>query len=72
MDGGWALILSAVVTAVGGVIVTLLTMFRKENREDHAVVAGMLQHVFSSVNRVENKVDKVSDGLEDHLKHHKK
>jgi hypothetical protein len=31
MDGGWALILSAVVTAVGGIIVTLLAQFRKEN-----------------------------------------
>jgi pantothenate kinase type III len=72
MDGGWALILSAVVTAVGGIIVTLLAMFRKENREDHAVVAGMLQHVFSSVNRVEHKVDKVADGLESHLQEHKK
>jgi pantothenate kinase type III len=72
MDGGWALILSAVVTAVGGIIVTLLAMFRKENREDHAVVAGMLQHVFSSVNRVEHNVDKVADGLESHLQEHKR
>ena len=72
MDGGWALILSAVVTAVGGVIVTVIAQFRKENQEDHAVVAGMLQHVFSSVGRVEVKVDKVSDRLESHVKEHKK
>jgi pantothenate kinase type III len=72
MDGGWALILSAVVTAVGGVIVTVIAQFRKENQEDHAVVSGMLQHVFSSVNRVEHKVDKVANGLESHLKEHKK
>ena len=37
MDGGWALILSAVVTAVGGVIVTVIAQFRKENQEDHAI-----------------------------------
>jgi len=61
MDGGWALILSAVVTAVGGVIVTLIAQFRKENRSDHAVVAGMLQHIYRSVGRVENKVDKHLD-----------
>lgn len=72
MDGGWALILSAVVTAVGGVIVAVIAQFRKENREDHAVVSGMLQHVFSSVNRVEHKVDKVADGLESHLQEHKR
>jgi len=72
MDGGWALILSAVVTAVGGIIVTVIALFRKENREDHAVVSGMLQHVFSSVGRVEVKVDKVSDRLESHVKEHKK
>ena len=72
MDGGWALILSAVVTAVGGIIVTVIALFRKENQEDHAVVAGMLQHVFSSMGRVEIKVDKVSDHLESHVKEHKK
>ena len=72
MDGGWALILSAVVTAVGGVIVTVIAQFRKENQEDHAVVAGMLQNVFSSVGRVEVKVDKVAEDLEGHIKEHKK
>lgn len=72
MDGGWALILSAVVTAVGGVIVALLAQFRKENQQDHAVVAGMLQHVFGSVSRVEVKVDKVVEDLESHIKEHKK
>lgn len=72
MDGGWALILSAVVTAVGGVIVAIIAQFRKENREDHAVVAGMLQHVFSSVGRVEVKVDKVVEDLESHIQEHKK
>jgi hypothetical protein len=72
MDGGWALILSAVVTAVGGVIVTVIAQFRKENQEDHAIVAGVLQHVFSSVGRVEVKVDKVAEDLEGHIKEHKK
>jgi hypothetical protein len=72
MDGGWALILSAVVTAVGGIIVTVIALFRKENQEDHAVVSGMLQHMFSSMGRVEIKVDKVSDRLESHVKEHTK
>lgn len=70
MDGGWALILSAVVTAVGGVLVTLIAQFRKENKSDHAVVAGMLQHIYRSVGRVETKVDKVEKKLNDHLSDH--
>ena len=71
MDGGWALVLSAVVTAVGGIMVTLLAMVRKENKDDHAVVAGMLQHVFKSVGTVETKLDKVSDSLKEHINSHK-
>jgi hypothetical protein len=71
MDGGWALVLSAVVTAVGGIMVTLLAMVRKENKDDHAVVAGMLQHVFKSVGTVETKLDKVSDNLKEHINSHK-
>ena len=71
MDGGWALVLSAVVTAVGGIMVTLLAMVRKENKDDHAVVAGMLQHVFKSVGTVETKLDKVSDNLKQHINSHK-
>lgn len=70
MDGGWALILSAVVTAVGGIVVTVISQFRKENREDHAVVSGMLQHIYKSVKGVETKVDKVEGKLNDHIKEH--
>ena len=66
MDGGWALVLSAVVTAVGGIVVTVISQFRKENREDHAVVSGMLQHIYKSVKGVETKVDKVESKLNDH------
>ena len=70
MDGGWALILSAVVTAIGGVLVTVIAQFRKENKSDHAVVAGMLQHIYRSVGRVEVKVDKVEKKLDDHINDH--
>jgi len=70
MDGGWALILSAVVTTIGGILVTLIAQFRKENRSDHAVVAGMLQHIYKSVGRVEIKVDKVEKKLDDHVGDH--
>jgi len=70
MDGGWALILSAVVTTVGGVLVALIAQFRKENKNDHAIVAGMLSHIYKSVGRVETKVDKVEKKLDNHINDH--
>jgi len=65
LDQGWALVISAVVAAVGTVIVTLLTMFRKENRGDHAKVMEALDRVSTTVQRVEGKVD---SHLEWHIK----
>lgn len=70
MDGGWALVVAAVVTAVGGVIVAVLQQFKKENSKDHAYVRGMLTMLYSSQRRVEGKVDKVDDRLSDHLEFH--
>lgn len=43
-------VIVAAITAVGGVIAALIQSLRKENRDDHAVVAGALT-------RIENKVD---------------
>jgi hypothetical protein len=65
LDQGWALVISAVVAAVGTVIVTLLTMFRKENRGDHAKVMEAIDRVSNTVDRVEGKVD---SHLEWHIK----
>ena len=70
MDGGWALILSAVVTAVGGIIVTVISRFRKENHIDHDTTMGILRIMYRSMNRVEAKVDKVDRGLTNHLISH--
>ena len=70
MDGGWALILSAVVTAVGGVIVTVIAQFRKENRTDHNDVMSTLRIMHKGIGRVETKVDKVDGRLTDHLISH--
>lgn len=57
MDGGWALILSAVVTAVGGVIVAAMSQFRKENKRDHDVVLGLIKVVYNRLNKVDQKLD---------------
>ena len=70
MDGGWALILSAVVTAVGGIIVTLISQFRKENQKDHDNVMSTLRIMHKGIGRVETKVDKVDARLTDHLISH--
>jgi hypothetical protein len=70
VDGGWALVLAAVVTAVGGIIVALLQQFKKENSQDHAYVRGMLTMLYKSQSRIEGKVDKVDDRLSDHLDSH--
>ena len=70
MDGGWALILSAVVTTVGGVLVTIISQFRKENRNDHDSVMSTLRIMHKGIGRVETKVDKVDGRLTDHLISH--
>ena len=70
MDAGWALILSADVTAVGGVHVTIISQFRKENRNDHDSVMSTLRIMHKGIGRVETKVDKVDGRLTDHLISH--
>jgi hypothetical protein len=70
MDGGWAIVVAAVVTAVGAVIVALLDKFRKENTKDHEVVMGMLRIMHKSQQRTEDKVDKVDGRLSEHLEFH--
>lgn len=70
MDGNWALILAAVVTAIGGVIVAVLDKFRKENHTDHQVVLGMLKILHKGQNRVEAKVERLDERLDNHIEFH--
>lgn len=51
------MVLAALVTAVGGIITTLLLMFRKENTEDHANVMEILRSVGGNVERIDSKLD---------------
>lgn len=51
-------IIVAVIAAVGGILAALVQSMRKENRDDHAVVAN-------SLNRIETKLD---NHIDDHLK----
>ena len=64
MTAEWALIVSAVVAAVGGIIVAAMHGFRAENRDDHDKVMEVLTQVSHTVGRVEGKV-------ESHIEWHK-
>jgi cellobiose-specific phosphotransferase system component IIB len=52
------IVLVAVIGAVGTVLAALVQAMRKENRDDHAIVAD-------SLNRIENKLD---SHIDDHLR----
>ena len=52
------IVVVAVIGAVGTILAGLVQVMRKENRDDHAVVAD-------SLNRIETKLD---DHIDDHLK----
>ena len=70
MDANWALILAAVVTAVGGIIVAVLQQFKKDNHTDHQVVLGMLKILHKGQQRVEGKVERLDERLNNHLEFH--
>jgi len=55
MDMG--IILASLVTAVGGIITTLLVVLRGENKEDHAMVVSSLDRLSDGMERVESKID---------------
>ncbi len=52
------IVVVAVIGAVGTVLAALVQAMRKENRDDHAIVAD-------SLNRIETKLD---NHIDDHLK----
>jgi low affinity Fe/Cu permease len=70
MDSGWATVVAAAITAVGGVMVVLLQKARKENKRDHEVVQGILRMMYRGMQRTEDKVDKVADKLAEHIEEH--
>jgi len=65
VDQGLAAIVVAGITAIGGVIVGFMQVFRKEqraaveeNRQDHAVVQAQLGMIYRQVSRVDDKLEK--------------
>lgn len=71
MDGGWAVLLSAVVTGAFGVLIAAIQKFKKENASDHEVVMGMLKMVYKKQGNVEDKIDRVDSKLDTHIQNHK-
>lgn len=60
----------AIIGLVGGVIVALIQQSRKENKQDHNVVADLLHDVHRDVVKVESKLDHVENKLDGHIKEH--
>lgn len=70
-------IIVATITAIGGILVALVQKSRKENKNDHNVVATMLIDVkdqiidlHSKIDHVDEQVDKVDDQMNDHMMWH--
>jgi hypothetical protein len=53
----WGIVVAALVTAVGGIITSLLMLVRRENTEDHARVVGALEVLSGNVKSVATKLD---------------
>lgn len=64
------MVIAAVVTTVGTVTVAVMTKMRKENRQDHALVMGLLRIVGRKQDRIEDKLDSLVDRFQGHLQDH--
>ena len=53
----WGAVIAALVTAVGGIVTTILLKVRKENTNDHASVMEILRSVGGNVERIDSKLD---------------
>ena len=66
MSDAWAIVIAALITALGGIGATMLTSFkkmRKENRDDHGMVMKKLDSV-------QDGIDSVSERLDSHIDWH--
>lgn len=63
-------VIVAAIAAVGGVITALVQKSRKENRDDHNVVAGLVSGVKDELFNLHHKIDRVDDAVNDHMMWH--
>jgi len=74
---GMEAIIVAAIAAVGGVVTALIQKSRRENRDDHNVVAGLVSGVkdellklHHKIDHVDQQVDKVDGQMQDHMMWH--
>ena len=53
----WGIVVAALVTAVGGIMTTLMVVLRKENTQDHAKVVDALEVLSGNVTTIGTKLD---------------
>lgn len=70
MVTGVEAIIVAAIAAVGGIVTALIQKSRKENRDDHNVVAGLVSGVKDELFELHHKIDKVDDQMQDHMMWH--
>lgn len=51
-------VIVALITGAFGIVVALIQSARRENRDDHAIVADTLKQIHRDVHRVGQKVDR--------------
>jgi uncharacterized membrane protein len=68
----------AFIAAVGAILAALVQRGRKENKDDHNVVANLLVnvkddiiHLHHKLDHLDDQVDKVDDKIDVHLKSHR-
>jgi hypothetical protein len=67
MSQAWAVVVAAVVTTLGSVTVAVMSKMRKENRDDHMTVMSLLRVVGRKQDRIEDKLDSLTDRFHGHL-----
>lgn len=68
----------ALIAALGAILASLVQKGRKENKDDHNVVANLLVnvkddiiHLHHKLDHLDEQVDKVDDKIDVHLKSHR-
>ena len=53
----WGIVIAALITAVGGIITTVLLRFKSENAQDHATVMNAISNIGGKVEKIDSKLD---------------
>ena len=53
----WGIVVASLVTALGGVLTTLMLVMRKENTQEHAKVTDALEVLSGNVTNIGTKLD---------------